>query len=59
MLNPWTVIIALGAFVAWRWFSSEKKRVAAELDRARTAQKTRPIELERDKDGVYRPRGDR
>jgi len=58
MFNPWTVILALGAFVAWRWFSSEKKRVADELKRTRAAQKARPIQLERDEDGVYRPRDD-
>ena len=58
MINPWTLIIALGAFVAWRWLKSEKKRVADEMQRTRTTQKARPIELERDKDGVYRPRDD-
>ncbi|MCB1480192.1 MAG: hypothetical protein R3D43_06245 [Tepidamorphaceae bacterium] len=58
MINPWTLIIALGAFVAWRWLKSEKKRVAGELNRTRAGGKAKPIELERDKDGVYRPRDD-
>lgn len=60
MINPWTIIIALGAFVIWRWIGAEKKRVAARAGRARTHSRPQPraVELERDEDGVYRPRDD-
>lgn len=58
MINPWTAIIALGAFIIWRWIASEKKRVAKELKRSRAQSKAIPVELQRDKDGVYRPRDD-
>ncbi|MFN0262659.1 hypothetical protein ACKTEK_02160 [Tepidamorphus sp. 3E244] len=59
MFNPWTIIIALGAFVAWRWIASEKKRVSGELEKTRRSRKQVPVELQRDEDGVYRPRDER
>ena len=58
MLHPVTILVAIGAILAYRWWSSEKKRVAAELERARAAKDAVPVELERDDSGVYKPKDD-
>ncbi len=58
MLHPVTILVAIGAIVAYRWWSSEKKRVASELERTRASKDVVPVELQRDDSGVYRPKDD-
>jgi Mg2+/citrate symporter len=52
-------LVGLVVFIAWRALKKEMKRVGDELERQETrrAKHTIPV-LQKDKDGVYRPKND-